>query len=34
MKVWLTKHSRVILMVVFGLMGLLFAAQGLALLLT
>ena len=33
MKAWLTKHSRVILMVVFGLMGALFCAQGLSLML-
>jgi hypothetical protein len=33
LKVWLTKHSRVILMVVFGFMGALFSAQGLSLLL-
>jgi hypothetical protein len=30
LKAWLTKHSRVILMVVFGLMGLLFTALGLS----
>ena len=28
LKAWLTKHSRVILMAVFGLMGLLFAVEG------
>jgi hypothetical protein len=28
LKVWLTKHNRVILMIVFGLMGALFTAQG------
>jgi len=31
--VWLTRHSRAILLVVFGLMGTLFAAQGLSVLL-
>jgi hypothetical protein len=30
LKAWLTKHSRAILMVVFGLMGLLFTALGLS----
>ena len=28
LKTWLTKHSRVILLIVFGLMGLLFAVEG------
>ena len=28
LQVWLTKHNRVILMIVFGLMGALFTAQG------
>lgn len=28
LKVWLTRHNRVILMIVFGLMGALFTAQG------
>lgn len=33
LKIWLTKHSRPILLIVFGLMGALFTAQGLAALL-
>jgi hypothetical protein len=33
LKAWLTKHSRVILLAVFGLMGLLFAVEGLVALL-
>jgi hypothetical protein len=33
LKAWLTKHSRVILMAVFGLMGLLFAVEGVLVLL-
>jgi hypothetical protein len=33
LKVWLTRHSRAILIIVFGLMGALFAAQGLSVLL-
>ncbi len=30
LKVWLTRHNRIILMIVFGLMGVLFTAQGVA----